>query len=179
MKHQPYEFWLFERKTLSSDEARDLEDHLTTCDNCRALANVWTNIEDQILSASLVAPLPGFTQRWRSRLADHRRRTHQRQMSAVLFTTALGLVGLAFLFGTELLPLFQPAIPTLMVWGSKVANLIANLHLFRMIMGILLDASIDSIPLVYRVSLPLSLAGLATLWVVSINRFRYRRIRKE
>lgn len=179
MKHQPYEFWLFERKTLSRDQARDLEDHLATCEDCRALANAWTNIEGQILSASMVEPLPGFTQRWRSRLADHRRRTNQRQMSAVLITTALGLVSLALLFGAELLPLLQPVIPDLMAWGSKVANFVANLNLFRMIMGILIDASIDRIPLVYRVTLPLGLAGLAAFWVVSIHRLSYRRIRKE
>jgi predicted anti-sigma-YlaC factor YlaD len=179
MKHQPFEYWLFERKALSRDQARDLEDHLATCDSCRALANAWTSIEDQIHSASMIAPVPGFTQRWRSRLADHRRWTNQRQMSAVLLTTTLGLVGLAILFGVELLPLLQPAIPTLMAWGSKVANLVANLNLFRMIISILIDATIDSIPLVYQVSLPLCLAGLAALWVVSLHRFSYRRIRKE
>lgn len=179
MKHQPFEFWIYERETLSRDQAEDLEDHLEICDSCRALATAWMDIEGQIFSASLVAPAPGFSQRWRSRLADHRRQVNHRQMSAMLLTTTVGLAVLSVLFGAELLPLLQPAVPTLVAWGGKVASLVANLNLFRLIMGILVEATLESIPLMYRVVLPLSLAGLAALWVVSLHRLSYRRIRKE
>lgn len=179
MKHQPFEFWIYERETLSRDQAEDLEDHLEICDSCRALATAWMDIEGQIFSASLVAPAPGFSQRWRSRLADHRRQVNHRQMSAMLLTTTVGLAVLSVLFGAELLPLLQPAVPTLVAWGGKVASLVANLNLFRLIMGILVEATLESIPLMYRVVLPLSLAGLAAFWVVSLHRLSYRRIRKE
>jgi hypothetical protein len=97
----------------------------------------------------------------------------------MLLTTTIGLTVLSVLFGAELLTLLQPAVPTLVVWGGKVANFVANLNLFRVIMGILVEATLESIPLVYRVVLPFSLAGLAAFWVVSIHRLSYRRIRKE
>ncbi len=176
MKHQPFESWLYERETLSRDQARDLENHLEICDSCRALATAWMDIEGQLFSASLVAPASGFSQRWRSRLADHRHRVNHRQMSAMLLTTTVGLAVLSVLFGAELLSLLQPAVPTLVAWGGKVANIVANLNLFRLIMGILVEVTLESIPLVYRVVLPFSLAGLAAFWVVSLHRLSYRRI---
>lgn len=179
MKHQPFESWLYEREMLSQDQARDLKDHLEICERCSTLATAWMDIEGQLFSASLIAPAPGFSQRWRARLADHQRQANQRQMSAMLLTTTVGLAGLSILFGAELLSLLQPAIPTLVAWGGKVASLVANLNLFRLIMSILVEATVESVPLVYRVVLPFSLVGLAAFWVVTLHRLSFRRIRKE
>ncbi len=179
MKHQPFETWLYERETLSQDQTRDLENHLEICERCSRLATAWMEVEGQLFSASLITPEPGFSQRWRSRLADHRRKVNYRQMSAMLLTTAVGLAVVSVLFGAELLPLLQSAVPTLATWGGKVATLVANLNLFRVIMGILVDATLESIPLVYRVVLPFSLACLAAFWVFSLHRLNFRRIRKE
>lgn len=179
MKHQPYESWLFEQETLSQDQARELEDHLEICAGCHTLATAWKDIEGQLLSASMVAPAPGFTQRWRSRLADHNRRTGQLQMGAVLLATTIGSAALAFLFGVELLPLLQSAVPAFVAWSGKFAIFVANLSPFRTVIGILIEAALENIPLIYRVSLPLCLAGLTAFWVVSLHRLNYRRIRKE
>jgi hypothetical protein len=179
MKHQPFESWLYERETLSQDQARDLKDHLEICERCNTLATAWMDIEGQLFSASLIAPAPGFSRRWRSRIADHRRQVNYRQMSAMLLTTTVGLAVLSVLFGAELLPLVQPVVPTLVAWGGKVANFIANLNMFRLIMGILVETTVESIPLAYRVVLPFSLAGLSAFWVLSLHRLSYRRIRKE
>ncbi len=178
MKHQPFESWLYERETLSKDQNRELEQHLEICDRCRAFATAWTDIESQLFSASIVAPAPGFSQRWRVRLADHRRRVNHRQMGAMLLTTTVGLAVLLVLFGAELLPLLQSAIPTLVAWGGKVANLVANLNVFRLVMGILVEATLENIPLAYRVGLPLCLAGLAAFWIFSLHRLNDRRIKK-
>ena len=179
MKHQPFESWLYERKTLSQDQTRDLESHLEVCDSCRALATAWMEIEGQLFSASLIAPTSGFSHRWRSRLADYQRQINHRQMSAILLTTTVGLAMLSVLFGAELLSLLRPVVPTLMEWGGKVANLIANLNLFRLIVSILVEATVESVPLVYRVVLPFSLAGMAAFWVLSLHRLNFRRMRKE
>jgi predicted anti-sigma-YlaC factor YlaD len=179
MRHQPFESWLYERETLSRDQTRDLENHLENCDSCRTLANAWMDIEGQLFSTSQVAPAPGFTQRWRARLADHQQQVNHRQMGAMLLTTATGLAVLSVLFGAELLQIVQPAIPTIVAWGGKVANFFANLNMFRLIMGILVEATVESIPLAYRVVLPFSLAGLAAVWVLSLHRLSYRMIRKE
>lgn len=178
MKHQPFESWLYERETLTKDQTRDLEDHLEICASCRALATAWGDVEGQLLSASLIAPAPGFSRRWRTYLADHRRRISHRQMGVLLLTTAVGLAVLSVLFGAELLPSLQQAVPTLVSWVGKVANLVANLNVFRLVMGILVEATLENIPLVYRVVLPLSLAGLAAFWVFSLYRLNYRRITK-
>jgi hypothetical protein len=179
MKHQPFETWIYERETLSQDQTRNLENHLEICERCSALATSWMDVEDQLFSASLIAPAPGFSRRWRSRLVDHRHQVSHRQMSAMLLTTTVGLAVLSILFGAELLPILQPVIPALAAWGVKVATFVANLNIFRMIMGILLEATVESVPLVYRVVLPFSLAGLAAFWVVSLYRLSFRRIRKE
>jgi hypothetical protein len=99
-------------------------------------------------------------------------------MGAMFLTMSVGLAVLSILFGAEILPLLQPAIPTLLASAGKMANLAVNLNTFRLIMGILAEATLESIPLVYRVVLPLGLAGLAAFWIFSLHRLNVRRIKK-
>lgn len=179
MKHQPFDMWLFEEEALSPDQDKALAEHLESCEHCRVLAAAWSAVEDQILSTSQIEPAPGFTQRWRVRLADDRHRVGQRQLGAVLLSTTVGLVTLALLFGAQLLPLLQPAIPAITQWFSKIVGVVAHLNLVREIFSVLFEIMVEGIPIVYRVTLPISLAGLSTLWIVSLYRLNFQNLRRE
>jgi len=179
MKHQPFDMWLFEEEALSPDQGRALAEHLESCEHCRTLAAAWSAVEGQILSTSQIEPAPGFTQRWRVRLADDNRRSGQRQLGAVLLSMTVGLVTLTLLFGAQLLPLLKPAIPIITQWFSKIVGVIGHLNLVREILGVLFKIMVEDIPMVYRVALPISLAGLSALWIVSLHRLSFQNLRRE
>jgi len=179
MKHLPYDTWLFEGEALSPDQDRALAEHLESCEHCRTLAAAWSAVEGQLLSTSQIEPAPGFTQRWRASLADDRHQVGQRQLGTVLLSTTVGLVTLALLFGAQLLPLLQPVIPTITQWFSKIVAVVAHLNLVREIFSVLLEIMVEGIPIVYRVILPISLAGLSALWIVSLYRLSFQNLRRE
>lgn len=179
MKHQPFDMWLFEEEALSADKDRALTEHMESCEQCRALATAWRAVEGQILSTSQIEPAPGFVQRWRANLADYRHRVGQRQLGTVLLSTTVGLVTLTLLFGAQLLPLLQPVIPAITQWFSKLVGVIAHLNLVREIFGVLFEIMVEGIPIVYRVVLPISLAGLSIVWIVSLYRLSFQNLRRE
>ena len=179
MNHQPFDKWLFEEETLLPDQSRALAEHLESCEHCRALAAAWKAAEDQLRSTSQVEPAPGFTQRWRVCLADNRHRMGQRQLCTVLFSTTVGLVTLTLLLGMQLLPLLQPVIPTITQWFSKIVAVVAHLNLVREIFSVLLEIMVEGIPIVFRLVLPISLAGLTAGWIVSLYRLSFQNSRRE
>lgn len=179
MKHQPFDMWLFEEEALSPDQDRALAEHLESCEHCRALAAAGRAVEGQLLTTSQIEPAPGFTQRWRACLADDRHRVGQRQLGAVLLSTIVGLVTLTLLFGAQLLPLLQPVIPAITQWFSKIVAVVAHLNLVREIFSVLLEIMVEGIPIVYRVVLPISLAGLSAVWIVSLYRLSFQNLRRE
>ena len=176
MKHLPYDTWLFEGEALSPDRYRALAEHLEFCEHCRTLAAAWSAVEGQLISTSQIEPAPGFTQRWRASLADDRHRVGQRQLGTVLLSTTVGLVTLALLFGAQLLPLLQPAIPAITQWFSKIVGVVAHLNLVREVFSVLLEIMVEGIPIVYRVVLPISLTGLSAGWIVSLYRLSFQNL---
>ena len=179
MNHQPFDKWLFEEEALSPDQGRALAEHLESCEHCHTLAAAWKAVEGQLLATSQIGPAPGFTQRWRASLADSRRRVGQRQLSTVLLATTVGLATLTLLFGAQLLPLLQPVIPAITQWFSQIVAVIAHFNLVREIFSILLEIMVEGIPIVYRVTLPISLTGLSAMWIVSLYRLGFQNLRRE
>ena len=179
MNHQPFDMWLFEEETLSPDQDRALAEHLVSCEHCRVLASAWRAVEGQLLSTSQIEPAPGFTQRWRTCLANDRHRVGQRQLGTLLLSTTVGLVTLTLLFGAQLLPLLQPVIPAIAQWFSKIVGVVAHLNLVREIFSVLLEIMVEGIPIVYRVILPISLIGLSAMWIFSLYRLSFQNLRRE
>jgi hypothetical protein len=68
MKHKPFKNWILDETQLSSEEKILLKNHLQKCPECRQLKSAWQISKQQLKSASLQGPQPGFTQRWQSRL---------------------------------------------------------------------------------------------------------------
>ncbi|MCK4962271.1 MAG: hypothetical protein KAS19_07285, partial [Anaerolineales bacterium] len=83
------------------------------------------------------------------------------------------------LFGAQLLPLLQPVIPAITQWFSKLVGVIAHLNLAGEIFGVLFKIMVEGIPIVYRVALPISLAGLSAIWIVSLYRLNFQNLRRE
>jgi predicted anti-sigma-YlaC factor YlaD len=109
MTHKPYLDWMHAaldagEAQLASDQRLQLDAHLSDCAECRLMWEALTEADRLFASAPMAAPRPGFTGRFKARLAQKRSRPR-----AVWGALALGLgavgaaamvlpVGVGFLF---------------------------------------------------------------------------------
>ncbi len=167
MNHLPYENWLFEEQTLDQEQKKSLQNHINICDQCRSLADAWPGLQLDIKQTPILAPQPGFTQRWQSTLTK-KRAEKQRRLTWWIFGSSLGvaLIGLGILYIPDVLSLSP---------GAFLANVLYFLTVFlvktnqaREIAEIL----ITNVPPLLSISIWIlaasSLCLLCLTWVVAI-----------
>ncbi|MBW8010033.1 MAG: hypothetical protein FVQ83_02165 [Chloroflexi bacterium] len=79
MDHRQYEEWLLSDEPLKSDQSQSLKKHLYNCEACSALEIAWRQVSDSFDTSGMVAPAPGFVNRWQDRLDADIARRHRRQ----------------------------------------------------------------------------------------------------
>lgn len=92
MSHQPFETWILDQQSLSTDERRTLQSHLDDCPQCLRLQRRWQMVRQELTYPRMVAPAPGFTQRWQAGLAVRKAREQRNQawkIAGLLLTAAL------------------------------------------------------------------------------------------
>ena len=99
MSHEPYEEWLLSGEELTADQQQSLSAHLATCPDCANILNAWQAVDQAIRSSPQVEPEPGFSIRWKERLAD-RQAAQQRRLTWIALFVCLGgallmIIGLA------------------------------------------------------------------------------------
>jgi hypothetical protein len=72
MNHQPFREWLLSEQELSPQQAQQLENHLSLCQDCNLIRTSWKEIEDAFDKLPDAEPKPGFTSRWQSQLEGYR-----------------------------------------------------------------------------------------------------------
>ena len=170
MKHRPFEDWLLDDQPLNPTQKRDLDAHLRECKVCRGIAEANLALR----SARLVAPAPGFANRWQERLVVARRAQRRRALLGSLFFSLGGLLLLAFLVGPIVLSLIgSPAEwisamvhVLLFIYTTTVAITEAGSVLARVLPGFVP-------PFLWLVMFS-ALSGFALLWSVSIWRLMRR-----
>jgi hypothetical protein len=166
MNHRPFEDWLLDDQPLNPTQKRELDGHLRVCKVCSAIAE--SNLA--LRSARVVAPAPGFANRWQERLVATRRAQRRRTLLGTLFFSAGGLLLIAFLAGPALVSLFgSPAEwisalvhAALFIYTTTLAVAGAGSVLFRVLPGFVP-------PFLWLVFFS-TLSGFALLWSVSIWR---------
>ena len=96
MNHRPFEDWLLDDQDLTSDQERDLQSHLRLCTSCSAI--VESNLA--LHTAKMVSSLPGFTDRFKTRLIRRRIEQVRRQVVGTLVLVLGGLVLLYWVSGS-------------------------------------------------------------------------------
>lgn len=79
MSHQPFETWILDHETLAPEDRRSLQTHLENCKQCQRLQERWGVVRHELRARTMVAPAPGFAQRWQAGLAERRAREQRRQ----------------------------------------------------------------------------------------------------
>jgi len=166
MNHQPFEDWLLEDEALTIQQERELQIHLRSCTTCAAIAS--SNLA--LHSRRLIAPPPGFTDRFRPRLVDWRREQLRRQ---ALGTIVLVLAGLGLLYAVAG-PAMLQAVQSPAAWLTKVTTYLLSLFTFLSVFGHVGGILLRTLPSLVPPSawLVVLVAGcaLGALWIVSMRR---------
>lgn len=165
MKHKPYENWILDEATLTSQQEKILAEHLTICTECRMLQAGWLASNKLLENPVMKAPAPGFSARWQEiyqkKCRDEKVRRYR--------LTLCGLLILAF-----------TASLTYLVTSGSFLHLFANFFniISRLVFGITNSLStfgywIRSLPafvpisagfIIFGLLNAFFIAGLFTLW---------------
>jgi hypothetical protein len=166
MNHQPFENWLLDEAPLTSQQQRDLQNHLRGCTICTAIAG--SNLA--LRSAHLAAPAPGFTDRFRPRLAAWRRTQQRRQ---AIGTVLLVLIGVGLLYAVAG-PAMLEAARSPAAWLGEVTayavELLTLLSVMGRLGGILLRLVQAALPPATWPATVLAGWILACAWIVAMRR---------
>ena len=119
MNHQTFEEWLFvsddeAEEVLTSPQANRLNEHLQTCESCRQLSVALDEVEVQLRGASMLAPSPGFINRWQIQLEMDREKQHQRQTIGIIIFGVIAVVSLLTALVFVTLPWMRS--PNVLLW---------------------------------------------------------------
>jgi len=169
MSHQPFEAWILDFEQLSDEDRHSLQEHLSTCNQCQRLQSNWQGVSRELHAPQIVAPAPGFTQRWQSSLAERRVREQRRQAWRAFRWFLGGAFCLLLFLAGYTLAVSSPA-----EWMAVMIRYVSNsLNLFDSIVT-LVQLWVSSTPLVVNlvlwIYLTITLCLLTLGWVLAIWR---------
>ncbi len=105
MNHKPYLDWMQSALdgTLTSDQRPQLEGHLGDCGECQSVWDALVEADRLFKAEPLAAPRPGFTGRFKARLAQQRSRPRVVWGALALGLGAVGAAALVLPVGVGLL----------------------------------------------------------------------------
>jgi hypothetical protein len=167
MNHRPFEDWMLEDQKLTPEQTLELQNHLRTCTQCAALAEV-----DLALGKSkAVAPAPGFVNRFQVRLAAQRQTQHKRVIWGFLIL-AISVVSVLSWFAWPLLKVvFDSPVEALSTWLSYLLSLWFWLQAVGQASAVLLRVIPTFIPPYFWPLAVFALAGWGVLWGLSVWKF--------
>lgn len=125
MNHLPYKGWLLAEATLSDEQEKALQEHLRTCEACRQLESAWTDVNALFQKTPAAAPLPGFTERWQSRLEKHSL-GRQRKLAWIIVGIIGGIAAvLIALFGLQIIEMVNAPGNLLLLWVSRLTGVLS------------------------------------------------------
>jgi len=172
MIHQPYEDWLLanpnrSEEVLSAEQSVALRDHMAACEVCRQFAIALNAVDSQMQMASMMAPEPGFTNRWKVRFAEQRIRIQRRQSLTwlgICLASAAIVLGLILMVSWPLVK--SPELLVLVTIHQATRFLLLIDASRQFLVGLLFAASIN-IPWIGWVLAAGVVSLLGVLWVVS------------
>jgi hypothetical protein len=167
MNHRPFEDWLLAEEPLTSDQRADLQDHLKACPSCQSMAEVNLALHTK----RVVAPAPGFTARFQSRLAVRRSSQRRRSMAGILLLVISAVALVAWLLIPYLMWMSSSPLEVFVTWITTLSLVVSSLLAYGKAGSVMLRVASGFIPVYLWVAI-FALTGLAgLLWVASIRKF--------
>ncbi len=177
MNHRFFEERLFADGPLADEEQNILENHLQTCERCRALRAAWQETQIELQLAQWVAPRQGFSQRWRERYQREINLAQQRRA----FVVFLGTSAAAAFFALPFIALLtSPAQPVWLKVVVALYNLSALLPIMEGILTFLLTVFrgiSEVLTPSMEVAIGFAFMGLTIIWFAMLRKFSYGRLR--
>lgn len=169
MSHQPFETWILDHQELPLTDRRALQDHLDTCQQCQRLQRQWGLVHQELRARRIVAPAPGFTQRWMSSLAERRVQEQRKQAWRIFGLLLGGAFFILLLLAGYLMATSSPAdwLVAIVRAASSTAN-IFNLGLYAL--RTWLSNTPLAINLALWIYLTIALCLLSLIWVLILWR---------
>lgn len=167
MKHQYYEEWLLMDEPLPAEQKQLLQEHLKSCDSCLLLSQKLGEVSNNIRRSPMIAPEPGFTNRWLARFHADQERLQRRQALGML----VFFISAAVLLFASLLLLSLPAFGSfevlLLALIYQAIGLYSQAAETQSLLVQLLVAAFTHIPLIVWILIAGLASELVVLWVVS------------
>lgn len=167
MNHRPFEDWLLNEQPLNPEQKRQLQAHLLDCAHCAALAEI--NLE--LRTARLAAPAPGFTARFRERLAAQRVRERRNRLIGALILLASGIGLLGWRLGPYLLRFLSSPAGWIAAFVNFYLTLLDMVRAIGSLGSVFLRLLPAFIPPFGWMVLFSAFSGMVLLWTVSLWRF--------
>lgn len=171
MNHQPYEEWLLRepdhlKDQLSAQEYTDFQLHLEECKSCQSLSVAWRETENELRTAPIISPEPGFTNRWLVRLEQKRRQSRKQQTAVMLIVTIASALLLLSLLTFTVLPWINN--PNVFIWSYlyRFTKVYSYFNTIGNIAGILFSATARLIPISWLIFMVGIICELGVLWIV-------------
>ncbi len=173
MNHRLYEEWLLAGEDpeteLTQQQAAALQEHLQSCEACRALAGAWREVKACLQEEPVLAPKAGFTNRWEMRLEAERERSQQRQIIIALVFALGGVLAL----GSTLVVLVWPWLrsPSVVLWVGlyRLFELYSYVQAAQGLLSGMLHLAAGGVPVVWLMIFAGLLCEMGVLWVVSFR----------
>ncbi|MBS1250659.1 MAG: hypothetical protein MAG431_02253 [Chloroflexi bacterium] len=170
MNHQPYETWILLETKLDAEQEREYYQHLRTCSQCRRLAQAQREIEHLFATSPAPYPQPGFTSRWKERLAKVEE--GRKNFATWIMLSVLTLAFLFTLVGLSLQIIsraeyFPQLIAVAISQAARWFNLLTSLENF---FSPVLRVGIKLIPQSWILAFIFSLSGIVTTWVITLSK---------
>jgi hypothetical protein len=168
--HQPYEEWLLSGDTLPPEPAKQLSQHLLTCEQCQMLAAGLQGVEQRLSHAVMAAPASGFATRWQQRLGEERLRRNKRH---AIYFLALSLGGAVILLGvlTALFwPLLQSPYPLLLAVVLRLGSTLALVGEVATFGTTVLLTFARVIPPSLGFAILIAILALLAVWIVALRK---------
>lgn len=170
VSHQPFETWLLdEDQSLTLEERRALREHIATCTQCQRFEHKWQDVHQELRARRMVAPAPGFTQRWQASLAERRAR-EQRKQAWRIFGVFMGISLLVLLLLTS----YTLATSTPAQWLDAFMRSLSSSNAILQYSIYIFQNWLTGTPLVVHVTLwiylTMTLCFLSLLWIMILWR---------
>lgn len=176
MKQQPFDEWVLAAEDLTPEQAKALQEHLSTCKNCQALVEADCAVRSLLTDAAVISPDPGFVQRWEERLNRSRQKAHRRQVSIVLGVSAVAAGIILSVFSVKLLWLLA-SLDDLLIdifWeGFRMIEAVALIGHFG---TTFIDVLSGVVSPLWGIALISLIVGLCVLWFISLYRIGHQNV---